>query len=122
MNDSMEHDTVYWSKESSGNYSVRSAYRMLRAQMNPWRQEDNASLWRKIWKIKAPPKILNFVWRSLTDCLPTLVILQRKNVYVESVCPVCSREEESIAHILVTCPLAKLCWQVFVHGYLSSRD
>lgn len=32
LGDSMEHDTVYWSKKSSGNYSVRIAYRILQAQ------------------------------------------------------------------------------------------
>lgn len=41
-------DYLYWSKESMGHYSVRSAYRLLQAQKNLWRKEDNDSLWLQI--------------------------------------------------------------------------
>lgn len=70
VNDS--EDRLYWSKEVSGHYSVRSAYRLLQAQKNLWQREDNNSLWCKIWKIKAPPKPLNLLWRASSNCLPTL--------------------------------------------------
>lgn len=41
-------DCLYWSKESTRHYSVRSAYRLLQSQKNLWRREDNDSLWHKI--------------------------------------------------------------------------
>lgn len=41
-----DEDELYWGKEMSGQYSVRSAYRLLQYQKNLWRQEDQNSTWR----------------------------------------------------------------------------
>lgn len=105
-------DSVYWSREASGHFSVRSAYRLLQAQKQLWRQEANDSFWRKIWRIKAPPKVLNLVWRSLSYCLPTKVMLHQKHVPVDRLCPVCMKEEETISHALIGCSFAVQCWQL----------
>ncbi|XP_074359733.1 uncharacterized protein LOC141699810 [Apium graveolens] len=59
LNEDMRQYRIYWSKESSGEYSVRSAYRLLQVQKALWRQEDNDSFWRKIWKIRALPKLVD---------------------------------------------------------------
>ncbi|XP_074363930.1 putative mitochondrial protein AtMg00310 [Apium graveolens] len=76
LNDIMNEDKLYWSKEASGSYSVKSAYRLLQVQKGLWNINDNASLWKKMWRIKAPPKALNLLWRALSGCLPTYVSLQ----------------------------------------------
>lgn len=80
---------LYWSKENSGIYSVRSEYKFLQAQRGQWNILDNDSIWRKMWRIKAPPKALNTVWRAFSSCLPTLTKLRHKQVPVQRVCPVC---------------------------------
>ncbi|KAL8131281.1 hypothetical protein AgCh_007272 [Apium graveolens] len=112
LTDSSEEDEVYWGKEASGMYSVRSAYRLLQEQKNLWRQEDQTSAWRKTWRVKAPPKVLNFMWRALSNCLPTMVMLSQKQVPVSSVCQVCRNGEETVEHILCHCTLATQCWQI----------
>lgn len=33
-----------------------------------------------------------------------------KRVAVLSLCPVCNIENETVLHILVKCPLARMCW------------
>lgn len=58
-----------------------------------------------------PPKVLNLVWRALSGCLPTNVILQQRHVPFLSTCPVCDGENETILHALVLCPIAAQCWQ-----------
>lgn len=123
LNEDMRQYRIYWSKESSGEYSVRSAYRLLQVQKALWRQEDNDSFWRKIWKIRALPKVLNLVWRSLSQCLPTMMLLRQKHVRVESSCPVCRRENETISHVFMRCPIALQCWQLVTPGFqLSAED
>lgn len=112
-------DEMYWSKESHGHYSVRSAYRLLQAQKIYWREEDNGSFWRKVWRIKAPPKILNLVWRSLTHCLPTTVMLQQKGVSVHTMCPVCRMESETVDHVFRRCTHVVQCWQLIDPSLLS---
>lgn len=87
-----------------------------------WRHEDNNSLWHKIWRIKAPPKVLNLVWRSLSGCLPTMVMLQYKKVPVESACPVYKHENESIDHACLRCPLPKHCWQTLIPEFHWSES
>lgn len=111
LSDRVTEDQVYWCKENSGLYSVRSAYRLLQHQKGQGRHGDTSSLWSKIWKIKAPPKALNLIWRALSWCLPTMVMLAQKQVPVLRTCPVCNGEEETIMHALVTCQFAVQCWQ-----------
>ncbi|XP_074357944.1 uncharacterized protein LOC141697454 [Apium graveolens] len=48
-----------------------------------WNIVDNSSIWKLLWRIKAPPKSLNVVWRALSGCLPTMSQLQSKHVPVE---------------------------------------
>ncbi|XP_074374117.1 uncharacterized protein LOC141714499 [Apium graveolens] len=108
--DSQVVDKLYWIKECSGVYSVKSAYKFLQKQKGEWRQEDSSSLWFKLWRIKAPAKVLNLVWRSLSYCLPTMTMLAQKHVHVLRICPVCQDEDEPIMHALVGCSLASQCW------------
>lgn len=111
LTDNREENEVYWGKETSGMYSVRSSYRLLQEQKTLWRQEDQTSTWRKTWRVKAPPKVLNFMWRALSNCLPTMVMLSQKQVPVSVVCQVCKNGEETVEHILCHCTLAAQCWQ-----------
>lgn len=77
---------------------------------------DNMSFWKILWNIKAPPQVLNLIWRALTYCLPTLFQLQSKHVPVNNICPVCKEGVESIFHALVQCKAADMCWQLFLPG------
>ena len=110
LTDEASDDTLYWCKENSGEYSVKSAYRMLQVQKGRWQISDNGSLWRKVWQIKGPPKVLNMIWRALAQCLPTLSALHGKHVPVNRMCQVCNGEEETTLHALVKCPFAAQCW------------
>lgn len=103
-------DMVYWGAEVTGQYTVRSAYRILHAHKFLWRQNHQQCIWRKTWRLKAPPKVLNFMWRSLSNCLPTLCALSQKNVQVDPICQVCRMELETVDHILYSCDIAYQCW------------
>lgn len=102
-------DQINWDKEKSGVYSVRSAYRLLHSQKGLWSVQDHDSLWRKIWQVNAPTKVLNFVWWALLNCLPTRSWLVLKCVPIHNVCHFCNNEEETVIHILVKCPVARKC-------------
>ncbi|XP_074352340.1 uncharacterized protein LOC141691502 [Apium graveolens] len=67
---------------------------------------------RKLWNIKAPPKVLSLVWRAASFCLPTKAILQTKHVQIDNVCPVCKEEVRTIFHSLVQSKVASSCWQI----------
>lgn len=76
----LERDVLCWKLEHSGQYSVRSAYKLLQRQKGDWNIGVNMVFWRMLWNIKAPPKVLSVIWRAVNHCLPTKTQLQVKHV------------------------------------------
>ena len=69
-------------------------------------------LWKKFWKLNIPPKIKNFMWRTLTGVLPTAESLRTHMVKIETTCPICYQERESAHHLLLWCHIAQQCWRL----------
>lgn len=65
---------------------------------------------RKLWNLKIPPKVKNFLWHATTNCLPSKSLLRMKRVPVNDMCPSCNSLPETTLHTLVSCPYAQLCW------------
>lgn len=107
-------DLLYWNREVSGKYSVKSAYRMLQERKPSGNYRANSKFWECMWRIKAPAKVLNLVWRAASDLLPTLGVLKQKNVPVVSMCPVCDGDEETTLHALAMCPKAAQIWSLLI--------
>lgn len=117
-------DVVYWEKESTWMYYVKSAYKLIQSMKGHWHTSNIDEIWSKFWRIRAPPKALNMVWRALNNCLPTLMQLREKHVQVTQICPVCFVGEETIFHSLVFCSFASSCWRILLadnYGVLESN-
>ena len=59
-------------------------------------------LWKKIWKIDVPPKVMPpkvrvFIWRIIRNILPTKDKLSTTRVLIDGLCYLCS-------HICFQCP------------------
>ncbi|KAM6542760.1 hypothetical protein CsatB_007207 [Cannabis sativa] len=102
-------DKLNWIHETSGFYSVKSAYKLLQKLKGGWHQEEDeqTKFWTKFWKLKIPPKVKNLVWRAGRECLPTLKQLRLRRVDVQTLCPICRDAEESIEHALLLCTRLK---------------
>jgi hypothetical protein len=93
-------DVWAWEPKKHGVYSVRSAYRLLdrtrirNSDVNVASVSEN-EVWKKIWKLKVPPKI-EFSGGEL--CM-------------SSYCDVCGADEESIRHVLIECTVAQAFWE-----------
>lgn len=111
----------YWKWENSGVYTVKSAYKRLQILNGRWQDDYQSKIWRTLWRIKAPPKALNLVWRALSNCLPTLTSLFSKHVSVQVWCPVCQEGIETVMHSLVSCPRANQCWWTINLGTSSNQ-
>lgn len=105
-------DTWYWRFEKMGHYSVKSAYIRLQENKGDHSTVDNSGFWRKLWQLKLPSKVKNFLWRVVSRLLPTKDLLRVRNVDTNVVCPICQVENESIEHILVNCSFADHCHQL----------
>ena len=95
-------DSWYWNADLKGIYTVKSGYRSLQGTVT----DDRTMLWKKLWKLNIPPKIKNFMWRTLTGVLPTVDSLRTRMVKIETTCPVCYQERESAHHLLLRCHIA----------------
>ena len=108
-------DTLVWPLTNDGDYSVRSAYRLLvsaESNLQPSSSVlgSNGLVWKKIWKMKVPPKIRHFIWRAAKDALPTKQNLQARHILVGGECDGCGDHTESIIHCLWLCDQARSVW------------
>ena len=69
------------------------------------------AIWASLWRCIARPKVCTFVWRLVTDPLPTGVINHSRNKEVTNVCPICGTEPECSFHALCKCPHGKSLWR-----------
>ena len=67
-------------------------------------------VWSRIWKLHIPNKVKHFLWSASVNCLPTNVALSLRHVPVNTVCPICGSQSESVLHILFFCHIAQCCW------------
>lgn len=62
-------DTLLWKHSNSGNYSVAKAYSLIQHSSNADHINDDIprSVWKSLWKVKLPLKIITFVWKVMND-------------------------------------------------------
>ena len=86
-------DQWVWLTDSNGQYSVRSAYNVMREDVV---EEIQDEVFEELWKLKVPSKVATFEWRLLKDRLPTKVNLRRRKLELDDfLCPFCRSREES---------------------------
>ncbi|XP_019155928.1 PREDICTED: uncharacterized protein LOC109152735 [Ipomoea nil] len=100
-------DDWYWSGDIRGIYTVKNGYKQLGEINGPC-----DALWNNIWKLQVPPKWRIFLWRAITNILPTITNLIRRRVEIQNVCPACGFLEEDVMHILCNCVYARHVWNI----------
>ena len=113
-------DSQLWDGNSSGLFSVKSAYECL---YNRTRGSPNR-VFKLLWQVKAFPNVLTTAWRALLDRLPTKTCLLRRGVVVTSLlCVMCCSENESAQHLFVECIVAQRIWDRCLRwvGILSAQ-
>jgi ribonuclease HI len=108
-------DFLAWSGESSGLFSVRSAYRIgmqaslqnLSRGQSSFEPTGDRTVWEVVWKANVPQKLRVFAWRAATDSLGVLAGLYHRISSINPICSICGREEEDVHHALVRCTLAR---------------
>ena len=99
----------------TGEYQVKKAYDLLHKLQT---QDNNthhnvgihASLWKILWKLKLPHKILTFTWKILHHALPVRLELHRRGIHYKAICGLCSNEDETMNHLLLLYNYARAIW------------
>ena len=71
---------------------------------------DEKRLWKKIWEMRAPPKVKNFLWRACRFALPTKQSLMRRKILEDPTCERCKNAVEDPLHALWLCPELDVVW------------
>lgn len=107
-------DVIAWQGEKSGNFTVRSAYRLaLDMTMPSTTGESSGSpqgdrkLNDVIWKANVPPKVRVFGWKLATNSLAVQVLRSWRIGKGRPTCSICGREEETNFHAVMNCTKAR---------------
>uniref|UniRef100_A0A2N9FBV7 Reverse transcriptase zinc-binding domain-containing protein n=1 Tax=Fagus sylvatica TaxID=28930 RepID=A0A2N9FBV7_FAGSY len=89
-----------------------------------WKQ-----FWKRVWSVRVPHKIQQFLWRACTDSLPTMVNMQRRCIVPTARCSFYQFEDEDVRHTLWSCPVLTPFWashvlasKLFRHRHFSFLD
>ncbi|XVE48701.1 hypothetical protein DITRI_Ditri01bG0023300 [Diplodiscus trichospermus] len=99
-------DKFMWGLNSSGHFSVKSAYMSLRQNFG----EVCDDLWRQIWRIKAPQRVHVFIWLALHGRLMTNEERVKRSLTSNSYCSLCNQHPELVLHALRDCTAASSLW------------
>jgi hypothetical protein len=107
-------DKLIWPHSLNGDYQVKKAYEILTHNDNvsepPSPNNTHPTMWKHLWKIKLPQKILTFTWKILNHALPVKVELNRRGVHCNRDCLMCNNAIETQDHLFLHCELARAVW------------
>ena len=107
-----------WKLTRSGQFTVKSAYRLAFEEKTRQNQLEAINLpsvnilKERVWKVVTVPKIKVFLWKALNGALPVTERIEARGMKVDSRCHVCGNGAESINHMLFECPLARHVWAI----------
>lgn len=101
-------DMIFWHEEHSGEFTVRSAYRMLQNQIPTTYPTDSQTtaqpFYKQLWALQLPNKIKLLAWKVSWNFIPTMVNLHQRRVAPNAICPRCRAGTETLRRVFVECP------------------
>ncbi|KAF5952789.1 hypothetical protein HYC85_010733 [Camellia sinensis] len=98
----------------------------LRRDVQDWEQDQLMELlvlahaeavvfpWKCVWVLGSPSKVAFFVWTALLGHILTLDNLIRRGHILVNWCCMCCGDAESVAHLLLHCPVTYCLWMLVV--------
>ncbi|MBA0820781.1 hypothetical protein Gohar_028283, partial [Gossypium harknessii] len=103
-------DFQAWSAEASGEYTVRSAYKLLQDIEDDPRayalQADYKDFYKKLWLLDLLSKIKIIVWKISWNFLTTRVNMLFRRLTNTTVCPRCGSGTENMDYLFCECPVS----------------
>ncbi|KAA3465096.1 reverse transcriptase [Gossypium australe] len=108
-------DVMAWSGEPLGEFTVRSAYKLL--QHTEWDPTAYAlqtvykNFYKKLWSLNLPSKIKITTWKISWNYLPTRVNMHHRRLLNTQICPSCGRGAEDLSHLYRECLVSLEIWK-----------
>ncbi|KAH1031751.1 hypothetical protein J1N35_043925 [Gossypium stocksii] len=109
---SEEPDRIIWCHTSSGDFSIKSAYKICKG--DEWNAKDDK--WKCVWKTLGPQRVRFFIWLVLKQRILSNVERVKRGLAVDPSCFVCGSPIEDILHILRNFNIAKDVWSQVITG------
>jgi len=110
FNASLE-DAFIWTHSKNSIYTVNNGYSWMLARMNPVITFNSLLFWSWIWKLQLSEKIKFLFWLACHNSLPTLSMLNHRNIAHFVMCRRCGLHDETFLHCVRDCTLSKHLWQ-----------
>lgn len=96
-------------------HALRSAYYLAKEVGNlqtaeESRRQSQSNMWGILWKMTIPNAEKTFMWCACHNLLATKDNLLKRKVSSDPFCPICETNEETVYHILWSCPSAMDVW------------
>ncbi|GKV48045.1 hypothetical protein SLEP1_g54880 [Rubroshorea leprosula] len=101
-------DRWWWRYEKDGEYTVKTAYKMLTTE-----EGDEIKCLKRCWNSTIPLKICAFSWLSVLGCTPCKVNLLKRNIIrqeADAKCSFCAEIAENEDHLLLWCDFSGKIW------------
>jgi hypothetical protein len=98
----------------SSNFSTKSAHKLISKDRTSTAISPLAThSWKSLWKLNLNARLILFLWKIAWDILPTKARLKAifPIPHLESYCPLCNSEEDSISHLFFRCIFARVAWR-----------
>ena len=119
LSQQLPEDSLIWIGNKRGVFTVKSAYHIAAKLQSDKDLGESSSgdsrsiIWKKLWKMKLPPKIKIFAWRACANSLPVYVKMAERGIQLCCDCPVCGEDFESLTHALIQCDFALSVWALW---------
>ena len=98
-------DILRWGYSPKCSFSVKEAYSIRMTRI-----EEKEDIWRKIWEVNLWPKVALFVWFVVRKRILSRENLGKWGIVGPSQCCLCLRAEDTMGHILDSCPFTATIW------------
>ncbi|XP_060972283.1 uncharacterized protein LOC133038212 [Cannabis sativa] len=88
-------DHLYWLKDQTGIYTVKTVYHLLQQLKGNWGDDPLSIFWSSLRQLHLPPQVKDLLWRACSSCLPTKVQLQSRHVAIDTTCSLCHSSPET---------------------------
>lgn len=101
-------DILVWMPSSKGNFSISSAWNVMRVHSDP-------VIWGPfIWHSDVPSKIQVFSWKLVQNRVATEANVKRKGISLASKCLCCNKgNEETVPHLFLHSQISYSVWSYF---------
>ncbi|CAN0903682.1 Putative ribonuclease H protein At1g65750 [Linum grandiflorum] len=111
-------DSMVWGLETSGKFTIRTAYLLLKEL----KDEPEVPRWKSMWRWQGPNKITHFLWLASHNRLLTNEERGRRHLTNQVLCSLCSCNTESCIHVLRDCRFARSFWSKVLPQVITATE